>query len=283
MRKRMVRISSFSILLGLAAALIQTGLIYFLEDAWFILPILVIVDLVFCQYLLESSFSFPLCFRYLLTMEFLTLLVAIPSRLGMFGTLLSYSPVMAGLVIVHLLAPALFCTVRYLADFGPRFMNFKSFFLGFSVVLCLMAAAGFIYCYVVQPGMFPGSGSRINLIPFYTISAHIEAKIQDGTSLKPAVLYLLTYGTFFLPVGFYLHLALGRLFLLRYASFVLLPAVIELAQYFFRPSQCNMDDAIIALFGCLIGSALYGLLNRICLSLHEEEFLKKRSRTSLYL
>lgn len=283
MSKRMMRVSSFSILLGVVTALLQTILLYFLEGAWYILPAMAVIDLVFSQYLLENSFSFSLCLRYLLTVELLTLAVAVPAFSGMFGTFLPFMPCMYGLVAVHLFIPAIFATIRYLADYGPRFMNYPAFFIGFSVVLWICLIAIFVSQQVFGGSAIPGSQEKVNLIPFFTIAAHIEAKIQDGASLKPLLLYALSYTALFLPAGFYLHLAFRRLFVLRYLCFLLIPAGIEVAQYFLSPAQCDTDDLILAFLGCLIGSALFGLLNRICQSLHEEDFPKKPERTPLYL
>jgi len=283
MQKRLVRISSAAIMIGIFTALVQTSLLYFIEQFWIILVVAGFLDLLFCQYLLENSFSFAYCFRYLFVTELLTLAVGVPAWFGIYGSVLPWSPIMIWLFILHLALPLLYCTVRYLMDFGPRFMKYNTFFAECSILLWIALIGGFLYCYVYQSPSLTLS-EKINLIPGYSIATQIEAYIQQGHSLRPMFLYMLTYGGFFVPSGFYLHLMLGKgRFLPRILAFLLLPILIEVAQYFLKPSMCEIDDLFPALLGCIVGSILYTLVNHLCLSMHEERFLQKRSRTSFYL
>ncbi len=283
MQTRMIRISSVSILAGIFAAILQTCLLYFLEDTWITLPVIALADLVISQYLLENSFSYHYCFRFLFVAELLTLAIGVPAYFGLYGTLLPFSVYMLWLAALHFAVPFLFCMLRYLTDFGPRFMNYNLFFLESSLLLWAAVLAGFFYCYVYQQPALTKT-EQINLVPFYSLAALIEAYIQTDASIKPTVLYLLQYAAFFIPAGFYLHLLLGkRLLLLRLFSFLLVPALIELAQYFLLPSMCDIDDLVPAFLGCIIGSLLFTMLNALCQSLHETDFLQKQNRKPLYL
>ena len=91
MQTRMIRISSVSILAGVFVAILQTCLLYFLEDTWITLLVIALADLIISQYLLESSFSYHYCFRFLFVAELFTLAIGVPAYLGLYGTLLPFS------------------------------------------------------------------------------------------------------------------------------------------------------------------------------------------------
>lgn len=283
MQKRLMRTSSVAIITGMFVSALQTCLLYFLDTDWPVLPLACVLDLLICIFLLENSFSYRVCLRYMIVTELLSLTVGVTAWFQMYGSFLPYSSVMLWLYLIHLAVPFLYCTGCYLMDYGPRFMHYLSFFYTFSLILWVSLIAGFLFCYVYkQPAL--GIAEQPNLIPFYTLSSVIEAGIQTHTSLRPTILYLVQYAAFFIPVGFYLHLFYGRhLIVLRILSFLLVPAAIELAQYFFRPSMCEIDDLLPALIGCFLGSILYTFLNRVCLALHDEPFLRKKDRRSFYL
>ncbi|MCI8627146.1 MAG: hypothetical protein HFH36_14390 [Lachnospiraceae bacterium] len=282
MQTRMIRISSVSILAGVFVAILQTCLLYFLEDTWITLLVIALADLIISQYLLESSFSYHYCFRFLFVAELFTLAIGVPAYLGLYGTLLPFSVYMLWLAVLHFAVPSVFCMLRYLMDFGPRFMNYNLFFLESSLLLWAAIIAGFFYCYVYQQPVLTHS-DHVNLVPFYSLASLIEAYIETKADIRPTVYYLLQYAAFFIPVGFYLHLLIGKRLFLRLFSFLFVPALIELEQYFLLPSMCDIDDLVPAFLGCIVGSLLFTMLNTICQSLHENDFLQKQNRKSLYL
>lgn len=142
--------------------------------------------------------------------------------------------------------------------------GFYSFFVAETGLFYLVYFALIIY------GVFfyakSETGQMVQLIPFATLAAYIDAIIQGTVDGQALVSYLLYQGAFFIPFGFFVALIGQRIpVLLRLLLLVLLPAFIELAQLILHLNRCDVDDFLFAFIGGLVGMLLFFLFNELFL------------------
>lgn len=160
--------------------------------------------------------------------------------------------------------PVLYAVVAAWIRGAAANSGFYSFFVAATGLFYLVYFALIIY------GVFfyakSETGQMVQLIPFATLAAYIDAIIQGTIDGQALVSYLLYQGAFFIPFGFFVAL-IGQRFhvLLRLLLLALLPAVIELVQLTLHLNRCDVDDFLFAFIGGLVGMLLFFLFNELFL------------------
>ncbi|MGN0506173.1 MAG: VanZ family protein [Lachnospiraceae bacterium] len=107
---------------------------------------------------------------------------------------------------------------------------------------------------------------RLQMVPFATLAAYIEAMINHVVPVWALVYYLLYRAVFFVPYGFLIALICAKLpAAIRILLLTVLPLAIELIQFVFRFNRCDIDDLIFAFIGGLTGMLCFLLFNSLFL------------------
>lgn len=107
---------------------------------------------------------------------------------------------------------------------------------------------------------------RLQIVPFATLAAYIEAIWENVVPFGALVYYLLYRAAFFIPYGFLIALVCAKLpVAVRILLLTVLPLVIEAVQFVFRLNRCDIDDFIFALIGALVGMLCFLLFNSLFL------------------
>jgi glycopeptide antibiotics resistance protein len=131
-------------------------------------------------------------------------------------------------------------------------------------------------------GAFPiayrGALASANIIPFEAITILIEDYLYGIIPLSDVLIYLFIRILIFLPYGFQITLLLRRQSRLsKFIALLLLPVILEIAQYFIVVSHCDIDDVIYAIIGGVLGSILFYLCNLIFRAFTGKNFLAKET------
>ena len=283
MRKNRITNYIYPVLTALLIGVFEAVLFYFLDLKILVLPIAVVFDVIFTRIFVDKFFNYMSAFAYLLTAELISIGLAAAAYYDVPGPFLTYSIVLEINVLLHFISVFFTCTVEYLSDRGSKSMGYNKYFIGATIIMAIPVIAMFVIRYVLWNEVFPLEPAYNRFIPVVNYAAAVNAVLGGSLDHSRLLTYSLCYAGFFVPVGFYIHLIMGkRLFVLRLIIFLLLPACFECYQYFMNPAGFLAEDVILAFFGQLIGSVVYSVFNRICENVHGEEFLKKRDRMSFY-
>ena len=283
MRKNRARNYIYPVVTAMFIGVFEAVLFYFLDLKVLVLPIAVVFDAIFTRVFVDKFFNYMSAFAYLLAIEIIGIGLAAAAYYDMLAPFLTYSLVLEINVLLHFVTVFIACTVGYLSDRGSKAMGYNKYFVGSSIFMAIPVIAMFVIRYVLWNEIFPITPTYNRFIPVVNYAAAVNAVLGGSLKLNDLLIYSLCYAGFFVPVGFYVHLLMGkRLFILRLIIFLLIPACFECYQYFMYPAGFLAEDLILAFFGELIGSAVYSVFNRICENVHGEEFLKKRDRMSFY-
>lgn len=124
------------------------------------------------------------------------------------------------------------------------------------------------FCILIYEVVFRYQGtvteSRMQLIPFATFAAYVEGFLTGVVSPDRILGFVLTRVALFLPYGFFVAMICRKLHgLLRLFLLIFLPFFVEILQYVFRWGACDMDDAVFAILGALIGMVGFFLFNML--------------------
>jgi glycopeptide antibiotics resistance protein len=116
----------------------------------------------------------------------------------------------------------------------------------------------------------------VNLTPFLIISSQIENYLYGTLPLSHIIVYLCSRILLFVPYGFYCALISRRASrLLRLVILLFFPVILEVLQYFFYPTRCDIDDVIYAFIGGLLGCLIFFLTNLLFRLISGKNFLEK--------
>ena len=283
MRKGKATNYVYPIITAVFIGIFEVVLFYFLDLKLLVLPIAVLFDVIFTLLFVSRTFTYMSAFSYLLTIEILDIGLVAATLNGMLTPFLQYDLAYELLVMCHFVVVFLCCTINYLSDRGSKNLGYNRYFVCSTVLLFIPLITVFVLRYVINGEVFPAEPAYSRFIPVVNYAAAVNEIISGKLTALSLFTYSMFYLGFFVPVGFYIHLLMGkRLFVLRLIVFLLLPACFECYQYFMHPAGFLAEDIVLAFFGQLIGSAVYYVFNRICENVHGEEFLKKRDRMSFY-
>lgn len=140
----------------------------------------------------------------------------------------------------------------------------------------------FVYGAFVYDRIPVGEADRLQLVPFATLAAYIEAMINKTVSFLPLAYYLLYRMVFFIPYGFLIAMLCEKFpAAVRILFLALLPAVTETLQFFFRLNRSDVDDFIFGWMGGLIGMLCFLLFNFLAFALYGQELQRQRCRQRL--
>jgi glycopeptide antibiotics resistance protein len=175
----------------------------------------------------------------------------------------------------------LHCFLRYMLDYGTKIESFNDFYRNISIVFLLFYLGLIFYATFAGdafPWAYPVKADTYNFIPFGVIATQIEDYLFASIPLNEIFTYLLSRILTFIPYGFYIALLLRRQGRLpRFFALLMLPFIIEVLQYIFIPSRCDIDDLIYAVLGGLIGSFSFFLMNVLFHVFSGRDFLVKET------
>ena len=243
----------------------------------FILSSLILI--VLCYILLEKALNYKGCFLLSLLLIIITTVLCIFMYQTKSNTLLPYHNSYWYLIPINWFTPMLYCLIRNLLDRGPKFLSFKRFFLNMSVVFGICYTTLFIYLLLINPSVgMQNMDENYNFIPFLTLATYIESYIYDHNTASQMAVYILPAVFLYLPFGFYIKLFCKRLkFLPCTLIMACLPLFVEILQLILHLGNSDIDDILLALIGCALGSLVSFLLNELYLFVKDEDFLYERS------
>lgn len=259
--------------------MVQFTTYYFFEAFYVVWGVSALISVVCCHILLEQSATYEACFNFSLLTLFISLIIILLTCFGSAEAFLPYTGVMFGIAVINWLIPMLHCFLRYMLDYGTRIEGFNEFYRNISIIFLLFYFGILIYGAFVEnafPWAYPVKTDTYNFLPFSILATQIEDYLYSSMTLKEIVTYLLSRTITFVPYGFYIALLLRRQTrLARFFALLQLPILIEVLQYIFVPSRCDIDDLIYAIIGGLIGSLSFFLMNVIFHAFSGKDFLAK--------
>lgn len=276
-RRTNIQVSSLIILLSIITICIQFVIYYFFAAAYVIWGVAAVITFISCHVLLEQTSTYEVCFNYSSLILFISAVILLLSYLNKDSAYLPYTGSMLGIAVINWLMPCLYCFLRNMLDYGSRFEDYNLFYRNHSILFFSIYFG--ILCYGLFGGnAFPfayrGTLGSANFLPFETITILIEDYLYGIIPLSDILVYLLVRILIFLPYGFQLTLLLRRQSrLTRSLSLLILPVILELAQFFIIPNRFDIDDIIYAILGGILGSLLYYLCNLIFRAFTGKNFL----------
>ncbi len=283
-RRPYIQVSSLIILLSVLTILIQFVIYYFFAAVYIIWGTAALLTLLCCHLLLEEISTYEACFNYSSLIMFISFIIILLSYLGKEQAFLPYTGAMLGILVINWLLPCLYCYIRNMLDYGTRFEDYSTFYRNHSLLFFLIYLGVMLYGMFAEgafPLVYQGALTSANVIPFEAITILIEDYIYGIIPLSNVLVYLLVRILIFLPYGYQITLLLRRQSrLLRYLTLIIIPAVLEVAQYIIIPERCDIDDVIYAIIGGILGSSLFYLSNFIFRSINGKNFLAKEFASS---
>lgn len=282
MQKRShMEISSLIVFLSIITILVQFTAYYFFASVYIILGISSLVIIISTHILLEQSLTYESNFVYSILTLFISIIVTMLTYFGQEAYFIPFTNILYGIIAVNWLVPTVHCYIRNMFDYGTRIENFNSFFRNISFVFLLFYLGILIYGSFAEEAFvwaYRAVADKANFTPFWSIATQIEDYINHMIPLSDIITYLFSRILVFIPYGFYCILILRRRAkLIRFFILFLLPAILELFQYFIIPVRCDIDDVIYAFIGGVIGALLFHLTNAIYRAISGKNFLAKDS------
>lgn len=286
MQRHSVKISTFIIIISIAAVYLQFFCYYFFDKPWIAIGIAIISSLLIAHFSLELSLSYESGFLQTLFTVIICFLLILYVYFNQETGFIPYRRHLPLLLLSNWLVPFCYYFLRHLNDKGPRFVGYRSFFLKTSVLFGLFYILILADKLFLRPLSFPEASlelSDANFIPFWTTASYIEAYIYKKAELAPLLIYAAKNIILYLPFGFYLGLAAKNLGLMAKAILLLIfPALAEGVQLYLHLGRCDMDDYFYGLMGSVLGMVLYYIINRMFIAKTNYYFLKE-FRTSTLL
>lgn len=284
MKNKSIKITTFIIICCLLTNVLLFGTYYFTDK---LLPAICIgsVLLLFISHiLLEKSFGYHACFVF--TTINVTLAVMFTACVYFLAdrTVFPFCPELLLLPLSYWIIPVIYCIIRDLLDRGPRYIGFAAFFRKSAFVFLFYYIVFLILTLLIFPAdLYKFITDSKDYVPFYTFVSFLGSNSSNWESLYPVILHVIKYIICFIPLGFFLSMFLRhrsgvtRLFCLFLGA--LAPELLQLAsgRGFF-----DLDDAVFAFLGCLIGYFIYSIINSIYYYVNGNEFLHDRSGYAFY-
>ena len=276
-RRTNIQGSSSIILLSILTILVQFIAYYFFDLYLIIWGVSCLISMVCCHILLEQTTTYEACFLYSLLALFVSLVIIVITYWGNTQSFMPYTGAMSGIAIINWLIPFLYCFFRNMFDYSTKIENFNYFYLNISIIFCLFYSAVILYGAFISDSFlwaYPVATDSYNFIPFGVISTVIEDYLYNSIPLSKIIIYLVSRIVIFLPYGFYIALLFRKQ--TRFPKFLalfLFPFLIEVLQFIFVPSHCDIDDLIYALIGGILGSLSFHLTSLVFHALSGKTFL----------
>lgn len=140
--------------------------------------------------------------------------------------------------------------------FVPFYLRSTVFF--YLVYFSLVVFGVFFYDKVAA------TDDMVQMIPFATFAAYIEAIIHEVIPWQALAYFLLYRAAFFIPYGFFVSMVCQKLHVaVRILILLILPGLIEIVQLLFRLNRCDIDELIFAFIGGLIGMLCFCVFNEL--------------------
>ncbi len=279
MKYRSIKIRTLIILFSLLLVGCEFFTYYFFDDLKLSLAIAVLPNLLLLHIYLESSLSYLSCFLHSTLITLLSTSGTLLIYYQQTGNLLVYNPYLPLLILLNWLVPMLYAILRDLNDHGPRFVNFRAFFIRSSILFGIFYVLLFTKYFFITPMAFPATLTDTGnpYVPFLASATYIEDVIYLGHPLMPLILYLTKIVLAFLPIGFYTALLLRehpRYCLALITLFA--PLLIECIPLLYGESF-SMDVYLWTLIGTLVGILLFKILNAVSNYSLKCDFLTQRN------
>lgn len=286
MHKSSLHVTTLIILLSIISVAVQFSLYYFLGISVLTFIVSGIIILLCSHIFLERTLSYESIFSYTLLNTFVCIIIIGLSYFTEGTSFISYKPILLLFVVLNLLLPVIYGTIRTMLDRRQKYINFKSFYRNCSILYIIFyigIIVNFLFLNNTNYIIYYSDFQKINFIPFLTLATLIEDYIGGYMPLSSIVNYLLLGIVIYIPYGFYITLFLrSKKRHLKFLCLPVLPIIIEGLQRVLNLGKCDMDDVILGVIGGIIGIFLYFLQNQIFRFFKNEDFLSERSRYSFY-
>jgi hypothetical protein len=276
-RRTNIQISSLIAFFTIITIILQFTMYYYFASYLIVITASCLISIISCHVLLEQSGSYDACQVYSIQTLFISIVITVLTFFSKDHSFIQYTSTMLLITAINWFIPSIHCFIRNMFDNGVKIEGFRSFYRNNSTIF-LLFYFGFLAYSLFDVNSFPWAyrivTGHANFTPFWVVSTQIENYLYDLIPISDIITYLLSHIIIFIPYGFYCTLLLRRQSrLFRLASFLILPLILELLQYFIIPQRCDIDDLIYAFVGGIIGSLLYFLLNVLFRAISGKDFL----------
>lgn len=275
-----IHISSLIVSFSILTIIVQFAAYYFLASSYMIWGISALISIICCHILLEQSITYETCFIYIVLTLFVSLTITVLIYFGMDHSTIPYNTILIGIVTINWLVPTLLCLLRNMFDYGARIENYAPFFRNNSIVFLLFYFVFIVYSAFAKgafPWAYPVPLETANFIPFWVIPTQIEDYMNGLIPLSDIVIYLSSRILIYAPYGFFCALITrGHARTLRFLSLLMFPLLLEVLQFLFIKTRCDIDDLMYAFMGGILGSLGFYLINKIFHAVSGKEFLEKK-------
>lgn len=279
LKKTSAQITTLMVFSSILTIVVQFVTYYFIEPAIIILGVSTLICLISNHIILEKSKTYISSFSFSLLTLFVSLIIMILTYYGQDQSILPYTPVLYGIVIINWLVPTIHNYFRSMLEHSNKTENFHGFYRNNNIVFIIFYLAIFIYASFLggkYPWPYPIIIDKGNLTPFLSLSILIERFIVGLDPLKDVFIYLAGRILIFIPYGFYIGLLLrNKSRLLKLIVLLIFPLTIELIQFWILSPGADIDDIFYGLIGGLLGSAIYLFVNYIYRVGSGRDFLSK--------
>ena len=283
-RRSYIHVSSLIVVLSILTIIVEFTAYYFLSSIYPVLGISAVLLIVCSHILLEQSATYEIIFIYTLSNIFISTLITILTYYSAdHSSFITYSTTFHGIILINWLIPTIHCFIRYMVGYSLRITNYPSYHLKNSIIFILCYLGLLIYINFAEgsfPSFYPAViwSESVNITPFLTLSLEIEDYLYGIIPLSYIFIYLASRILILIPYGYYITLITkNRSRVLRFILFLLLPAGIEVLQFFFYPSRSDIDDLIYGLIGGIIGSLFFYLISITFRNISGKDFLERES------
>lgn len=285
MERRSIKITTLVLLVSFLCVAAEFSVYYFIDKFWPVCLITVIAAFIVSHLFLEASLTYTTCFLFSLTSMVLSSILTTTIYFGQTGNILVYHDYVQFIIYGNWLIPLTYSTFRCLFDRGPRFVNFKSYFIKTSILFLLFYLFNLVYHTIFSPLQLPYGFDKqqIAFLPFLTTATHIEDFIYTGNGIGSLVGYIIKIFILFMPMGFYIALILKKNnFILKAFLVIIIPILFEIVPYVTQ-EYANIDSCIYRFFSLIIGVLCFQLLNGVFRYFTGEDFLYERNKYSFFL
>ncbi|HHU71115.1 MAG TPA: VanZ family protein [Clostridiales bacterium] len=283
-RRSFIHISSLIVMLSMLTIIVEFAAYYFFSSIYPLLGVSSVFLIICCHILLQQSATYEAIFIYTLSNIFISCLITILTYYSADHTsFISYSTRLQIIICINWLVPTIHCFIRYMLGYSLRITHYTSYHLKNNIMFILFYSGILIYANFAE-GAFPGIyravlwSDSVNFTPFLTLSMEIEDYLYGIIPLSYVFIYLASRILVLIPYGYYIAIITKkRSKVLRFFLFLLLPAGIEVLQFFLYPSRSDIDDLIYGFIGVIVGSLLYYLLSKVFRSISGKEYLEKEN------
>ena len=280
-RRSYIQISSLIVFLSIITILIELTAYYFFASFYPVLGIASFVSILCCHILLEKSSTYEACFTYILLIVFIILTVTVLTYFSAdHSSFIPYSYLLHAIIAVNWLIPSVHCFIRYMTGYGTRINQYNTFYRNSSIIFLLFYLGILIYGSFAEDA-FPWAYRAVmwadtaNYTPFLALAKQIEDYLYRIIPLRDILVYLGIRILIFVPYGYFVTLLTRKKsHLLKHLLFLIFPVLIEVLQYFLLIARCDIDDIIYGFLGCLLGSLLFYLTDRIFHMISGRNFLE---------